>query len=494
MSNKKGSKKQNIDEKKKKKKEQNTDNRKYIFSKEDACILAKSGKYRLVQDRDHLLVLEERYCEDVKQRTGELLDFNPASHKTALKLTGYDFLSDMCKHPYGPGKKNTLFTYTRAGREQWITKTGFKSQLGQLCTDKFISNSKLVKAGIVSEMGDGSGNESGGGTVRRTIQAKFVSRTSDSSDPDSASEGSDESSSDDQPTTMHRIPRKSASSSRSRYVVDSKASGADSTSEVFEGSSDTDSASEVTEAASSDDQTVSRRTARKTKSSSPSTTPRSFQKNIFARTLFSQIHNIYINEDRIYDLEQLDREPDYIHIEPAPTFAPAVDKKFLLGLLLQKKLEKENYTLVGCVGLKHGANLWKAAILKLDKDLTKKLQNARRNNGVKYAGPALVPMSFFRHEIKGDTRKAEEFFDKTTLGKERGDMRYKSLEPEETQPNSRLLGTKLDHNYEMGQMNKAAKGEWEKELVKRAEKLTLEDRKKWGKNLERKAALVRSTC
>jgi hypothetical protein len=460
---------------------------KYSFKTEDPCILAKSGDYRLVKDGDRLLVLGKRICNGLKQEKGDLPNFNPEDHMSALKLTGYDALSDMYRHPYGKGEKNNLFTYTRANRIQWVTKSGFQKQLGPKDTEKYMLNSKVIRPTSVFENREDSEHKSGRGNVRRTVEPKAVPRTperrnrgskSDSSDTSSASEDSNKSSSDDEPIKRHRNPpHKSKPLPPSIRKVGSE-------------SSDPDHASEVSEASSSDDSTVSRRTVRKNRSS---TTPQFSRKNIFARRLFGEIHNIYTDEDGKYDLEQLDCEPDYIHHETKQTFAPAVDQNFLLGRILSNKLKIEHFTLVGCVGFKRSSELlWKAAVLKLDPSTAEKLQKARRQAEVIYDGPALVPMSFFQKRMKGNTRAAEELFSQTTLGQQNGvrNMRYQTLEREDPQENSRSMAIELYHSYDMGKMDKEAEKEWETELVKEAERLTLREKKRLVKKLKKRCNII----
>jgi hypothetical protein len=529
-----------------KKPEQKISAENYPFQMQDPCIVAKSGKFTYVEDGDDGHVLEEKYCHGLKKKSS-VLDFQPDEFKTALKLTGYEGLSNKCRHTYGKGGKYMLFTYTRTHRKEWLNKSQFRAILGARLTDKYILESKLIESANVHEHEVDGGHKKREGSVRRTIEREIVPRTmkrrgrkveSDSSEADSASGGSNESSSDDQTESRKRKTRKSKLSSRTRRspgsvssdtdsaTGDSSESGSDdqpaprkqtarkstplSRSRRSAGSvsSDTDSASEDSSGSGSDDEPAPRKqTARKSTPSSPSPTSRSRRNNIFARRIYGKIQNIYINTDGVYDMEQLDHEPNYIHKESNEKYAPQADRDFITSLIISEKLKPSRYTLLGCVGFETGVErMWQVAIFELKEKYALQLQKFRRKKGVKYAGPALVPLSFFKDVMKGDRIKAEEYFDKTTLGKQNRravtlgkgadhirTLRYGTLEPEDTQAGTEKLRMKLEGNYDMGIMNEKAEKEWEDGLRERVERMTLDERETWSRQLKKKAKIVRSS-
>ncbi|KAL5394379.1 hypothetical protein PMIN03_013064 [Paraphaeosphaeria minitans] len=130
-----------------------------------------------------------------------------------------------------------------------------------------------------------------------------------------------------------------------------------------------------------------------------------------------------MQKDGLYDMKEKENPPQNCrHSEEKTGYAPSADRDFITGILLRargKGLDVTKFELLGCVGFKRGRGaVWKAAILKLtDQNLKKQLQSVRTEAECTYTGPLLLSWTQFQKVFRSYKKRAEQLFDKTTLGK-----------------------------------------------------------------------------
>lgn len=181
-------------------------------------------------------------------------------------------------------------------------------------------------------------------------------------------------------------------------------------------------------------------------------------KIIYARRINkTTIQGIIQKTDGSYDMKVLrEGETDMVNKEdPRNTgYVPKGDRKFITRMSCENDKIEGVYKIVGCVGFKRGLQLWKVVILEFPKDYERLIQSFRGESI--YEGPVLCPWSSFENGLRGDTGKADTYFEKTTFGfqlakegVEPRSVRHKTLEPEGSKPYSesrdlKELGARMD--------------------------------------------------
>ncbi|KAJ4330950.1 hypothetical protein N0V95_009972 [Ascochyta clinopodiicola] len=376
-------------------------------------MIASWKSWRLVEDSGTFNVKALEEClEQNMLDEDNLPSFTPEKHKDLLKSAGYEKVTDHLELPFG--ERYTLFVFRLKGHDQvmWLTKSGFGDALGK--------NRKEYIERFGRDATSQRGSQSQG------------SKTDDSDASENENDSND--------ATAKHIKDEDKDEARGTHegvaVTDSDkddesepASASDSENEAR---NDTESDIESGDDGRDGDNTSDRSTPspRHPKPSSRRSTSVSSQakskpgegKLIFAREDGAKLRGL-IKKDRSYEIEILKTAPAArMHHEKVPGFAPTVDKQFIAGLTIYKRLDRAQYKLRGCAGFERGPRtVWKVVILELtDKQLKEDLQKARTKAKCNYTGPLLCSWSSFVSAIrsnKEDIKEANKLFNGTKLAK-----------------------------------------------------------------------------
>ncbi|KAF9728385.1 hypothetical protein PMIN01_13518 [Paraphaeosphaeria minitans] len=370
-----------------------------------ATVLAKSATYRLVRDgfdgEEEYFVLHEDdpIMQTLMDTDDVVVKFDPPENKTLLKNAGYDKVIDQKVRYYGKGGKYTLFIFRlKKGKVLWMTRSSFTSALGKEKADKFEEDAKKLRVGHAAtsdgnDVGEGP-SRSGGITavsdIKREIDVGSDEEGAAKTDAGSNVDNEEES------ETLSKVESTVESETESDTVPQSD---------------DDDDDTPVSSVPVSKDKTR--------RSTTPQVNGRS---SIYAREVDGKWQTI-MQKDGLYDMKEKENPPQNCrHSEEKTGYAPSADRDFITGILLRargKGLDVTKFELLGCVGFKRGRGaVWKAAILKLtDQNLKKQLQSVRTEAECTYTGPLLLSWTQFQKVFRSYKKRAEQLFDKTTLGK-----------------------------------------------------------------------------